>query len=186
MRTDLDHLPLSKRRELERIVEILFAEFEEATALGTQEWKKRGRILKIILFGSFARGDWVADPEGGYFSDFDLLVVVNDRRLTDTLEFWAKADDRLTRAVTIENRFRLPQISSSMIWSISTISSGTAGLSSSISPATGSRCTNWTAVNSISRAIFRGQSGKRKRSAISINGFQAPRRSRKAQPTTLA
>ena len=184
MRTDLDYLPLSKRRDLERIVEILFAEFEEATALGTQEWKKRGRILKIILFDSFARGDWVADQEGGYFSDFDL--VVNDRRLTDTLEFWAKADDRLTRGVTIEKSLSAPANFIVHDLSISTISSGTAGLSSSTSPATGSRCTNWTAVNSISRAIFRGQSGKRKRSAISINGFQAPRRSRKAQPTTLA
>jgi hypothetical protein len=30
MRTDLDHLPLAKRQELARIVEILFAEFEDA------------------------------------------------------------------------------------------------------------------------------------------------------------
>ena len=33
MRTDLDHLPDRKRRDLERIVQILFAEFEDATAL---------------------------------------------------------------------------------------------------------------------------------------------------------
>jgi predicted nucleotidyltransferase/HEPN domain-containing protein len=108
MRTDLDHLPERNQRDLERAVEILFSEFEDATALATRGWKKQGRILKIVLFGSFARGDWVADPKGGYFSDYDLLVVVSDRRLTDTLEFWAKADDHLTRAVTIEKTISAP------------------------------------------------------------------------------
>jgi predicted nucleotidyltransferase len=54
-----------------------------------------------VLFGSRARGDWIADSKDGYFSDYDILVVVSDRRLTDTLEFWAKADDHLMRAVTI-------------------------------------------------------------------------------------
>jgi predicted nucleotidyltransferase len=108
MRTELDHLPDRNRRDLARAVEILFAEFEDATALATQKWKKQGRILKIVLFGSFARGDWVADPKGGYFSDYDILVVVSDRRLTDTLEFWAKADDHLTRAVTIEKSISAP------------------------------------------------------------------------------
>jgi len=108
MRRDLDHLPERNRRDLERIVELLFAEFEDATALATQDWKKQGRVLKIVLFGSFARGDWVADPKGGYFSDYDILVVVSDRRLTDTIEFWAKADDHLTRAVTIEKSISAP------------------------------------------------------------------------------
>jgi len=108
MRTDLDHLPERNRRDLERAVEILFSEFKDATALATREWKKKGRILKIVLFGSFARGDWVADPKGRYFSDYDLLVVVSDRRLTDTLEFWAKADDHLMRAVAIEKSISAP------------------------------------------------------------------------------
>ena len=46
MRTDLDHLPAAKRRDLERVVQILFAEFGDATRLATQKWKKQGRILK--------------------------------------------------------------------------------------------------------------------------------------------
>ena len=108
MKTDLDHLPGGKRRDLERIVEILFAEFEDATALATQKWKKQGRILKVILYGSYARGDWVADPVGGYFSDYDLLVVVNDERLTDTLDYWAKAGDHLLRDYSIAKRLSAP------------------------------------------------------------------------------
>jgi predicted nucleotidyltransferase/HEPN domain-containing protein len=108
MKSELDHLPARKQRDLERIVQILFAEFEDATRIATQDWKRKGRILKIVLFGSYARGDWVADPKGGYFSDYDILVVVSDRRLTDTLEFWAKADDHLMRAVTIEKSISAP------------------------------------------------------------------------------
>ncbi|MCC2977124.1 HEPN domain-containing protein [Sphingomonas sp. PL-96] len=108
MRTDLDHLPDRKRRDLARAVQILFAEFEDATRLATQKWKKQGRILKVVLYGSHARGDWVEDPAGGYFSDYDLLVVVSDERLTDTLEYWAKADDHLTRAVAIVRTIGAP------------------------------------------------------------------------------
>ncbi|WP_034161443.1 nucleotidyltransferase and HEPN domain-containing protein [Sphingomonas sp. ERG5] len=108
MKTDLSHLPDRKRRDLDRVVEILFAEFEDAVSLSTQKWKKQGRILKVILYGSYARGDWVADPVGGYFSDYDLLVVVNDERLTDTLDYWAKAGDHLLRDYSIAKRLSAP------------------------------------------------------------------------------
>nr|WP_066548962.1 MULTISPECIES: nucleotidyltransferase and HEPN domain-containing protein [unclassified Sphingomonas] len=108
MRSDLDHLPAAKRRDLERIVAILFEEFENATRLATQKWKKQGRILKIILYGSYARGDWVEDPVGRYFSDYDILVLVSDQRLTDPIDYWAKADDHLTREVTISKKISAP------------------------------------------------------------------------------
>jgi predicted nucleotidyltransferase/HEPN domain-containing protein len=108
MRSDLDHLPDRKRRDLERVVEILFTGFEEATALATHKWKKQGRILKVILYGSYARGDWVDDPIGGYQSDYDVLVVVSDERLTDPAEYWAETDDRFVREVTIAKRITAP------------------------------------------------------------------------------
>lgn len=110
MRTDLDHLPPAKQRELERVVQILFEEFEEATVLATQDWKKKGRILKIILYGSYARGSWVDEPHTakGYQSDFDLLVVVSDKRLTDRVEYWAKAEERLIRELAITKTLRTP------------------------------------------------------------------------------
>jgi len=110
MRSDLDHLPASKQRELERVVQILFEEFGEATALATQEWKKKGRILKIILYGSYARGGWVDEPHTakGYQSDFDLLIVVNDKRLTDRVTYWAKAEERLNRELAITKTLRTP------------------------------------------------------------------------------
>jgi predicted nucleotidyltransferase/HEPN domain-containing protein len=110
MRTDLDHLPAVKQRELERVVQILFEEFEEARALATQDWKKKGRILKIILYGSYARGGWVDEPHTakGYQSDFDLLIIVNDQRLTDRVEYWAKAEERLNRELAITKTLRTP------------------------------------------------------------------------------
>ncbi|HEY2359352.1 MAG TPA: HEPN domain-containing protein [Phenylobacterium sp.] len=108
MKASLDHLPEGKRRELERVVEILFAEFEDALKGRNAPHRKAGRILKIILFGSYARGDWVDDPVGGYKSDYDLLVVVNHDELTDTLEYWAKADDHLLREYQIAKKLTAP------------------------------------------------------------------------------
>lgn len=104
MKTDLDHLPEKKRRDLERVVRTLFEEFEDTIAIATQNWKKQGRIMKVVLYGSYARGDWVEDPVGGYFSDYDILVVVSDGRLTDTTEYWHRADERLMRDYAITKR----------------------------------------------------------------------------------
>ena len=110
MRTELDHLPPTKQRELERVVEILFEEFDEARVLATQGWKKKGRILKIVLYGSYARGGWVDEPHTakGYQSDFDLLIIVNDERLTNRVEYWAKAEERLNRELSITKALKTP------------------------------------------------------------------------------
>ena len=104
MKTSLEHLPHGKQRELERIVEVLHEEFEDAIKDGTADFKKRGRILKIILFGSYARGTWVDEPhtKKGYKSDYDLLIVVNNRKLTDFAAYWHKAEDRLLRLQGVE------------------------------------------------------------------------------------
>lgn len=98
MRTDLDHLPPAKRRDLERALQIIFEEFADAHGAPTGS-RKMGRILKVILYGSHARGGWVDEPHTskGYQSDFDLLIIVNQKELTDRVDYWEKADDRLSR-----------------------------------------------------------------------------------------
>ncbi|MDD5699502.1 MAG: HEPN domain-containing protein [Victivallaceae bacterium] len=70
MKRSLVHLPREKRDELKAVVDII-------TELIDAEF--------IILFGSYARGDWVEDrytAEDGityeYKSDYDLLVVIQD------------------------------------------------------------------------------------------------------------
>lgn len=110
MRTDVDHLPPHKQRELDRVLQIIFAEFEDALALSTQSWKKRGRIDKIILYGSHARGGWVDEPHTskGYRSDFDLLIIVNDKRLTERVDYWLKLEDRLNRELAIDKTLHTP------------------------------------------------------------------------------
>jgi predicted nucleotidyltransferase/HEPN domain-containing protein len=97
MRTDLDHLPQVQQDELKRVLGILTEEFEKVTARATQPWKRDGKIYKIILFGSYARDDWVDEPENGYQSDFDLLVVVSHRDLTEIADYWYVAEDRIIR-----------------------------------------------------------------------------------------
>ncbi|RYG98866.1 MAG: HEPN domain-containing protein [Alphaproteobacteria bacterium] len=97
MRDDLSHLPAKQQNELSLATKILMEEFEKAIALGNSNWKREGRILKVILFGSYARSDWVDDPENGYQSDFDLLVVVSHEKLTDIAEFWYIAEDKILR-----------------------------------------------------------------------------------------
>lgn len=110
MRTDLDHLPASKQRELERVRAIIFDEFEDALVLAKHEWKKKGKIEKIILYGSYARGGWVDEPHTakGYRSDFDILIIVNDKRLTDKVDYWLKLDNRLIRELAIDKTLRTP------------------------------------------------------------------------------
>jgi predicted nucleotidyltransferase/HEPN domain-containing protein len=104
MKSSLDHIPLRKQSELAQVLEILHEEFEDALKEGTADFKKRGRILKIILFGSYAKGGWVDEPftMKGYRSDFDLLIIVNNRKLCDFAEYWHKAADRLIRDKAIE------------------------------------------------------------------------------------
>ena len=107
MRDTLDHLPQAKQRELADVVRVLFEEFEAAHAASTTKWKKQGRILKLVLYGSYARGDWVDDPVGGYTSDYDILIVVNDDRLAD-FDLWSAAEDRLMRDTTITHTLSAP------------------------------------------------------------------------------
>ena len=110
MRTDRDHLPPAKQRELERVVKILFEQFGDATAIATSDWKKQARILKVILYGSYARGGWVDEPHTakGYQSDFDLLIIVNHEKLTDRVEFWSTAEDKLNQELAITKALRTP------------------------------------------------------------------------------
>ncbi len=110
MRTSLEHLPPGKQLELEHVVAGLFEEFDEAISTASGEWKKQGRILKIILFGSYARGGWVDEPHTakGYRSDYDLLIIVNHKKLTDRVAVWAKASERFYREFAITHQLSAP------------------------------------------------------------------------------
>lgn len=102
MKTSLDHLPEQQQQELGRIRAILLEEFEKAIANATSPHKRNGKVYKIVLFGSYARDDWVDEPENGYQSDFDLLIVVSHEDLTDIADYWYIAEDRIARDPAIE------------------------------------------------------------------------------------
>ena len=94
MRKDYDHLSRQQKHLLERGVTIIREQFAEGIKGKAWERQKQGRILKIILYGSMARGKAVRDLGSGYRSDFDLLIVVSHAELTDD-EWWYGAEDGL-------------------------------------------------------------------------------------------
>jgi len=101
MRTDVEHLPVAQQKELARVRQTLLDEFSTAIAGATQPWKKNGKIQKIILFGSYGRSDWVDEAANGYQSDFDILVIVSHKNLTDIAEYWYVAEDKIQRDTAI-------------------------------------------------------------------------------------
>src|SRR3546814_14320466 len=58
--------------------------------------------------------DWSSDmfsselTTKGYRSDFDLLIIVNDKRLTERVDYWLKLDDRLIRELAIDKTLHTP------------------------------------------------------------------------------
>jgi predicted nucleotidyltransferase/HEPN domain-containing protein len=89
MKKSLAHLPKHKRDELKLVTEIILDECPT--------------VLMIILFGSYARGDWVEDTyvEDGvtyeYASDFDILVIVRSNRIANSTDTWHRAEARARR-----------------------------------------------------------------------------------------
>ena len=89
MKTTLDHLPLDKRRQLHRAVDIIVAMVKPEL---------------LILFGSYARGDWVDHLEDDgvhyrYQSDMDLLLITKSRMQARKVEFKDALNSRLRREV---------------------------------------------------------------------------------------
>ncbi|THB69323.1 MAG: HEPN domain-containing protein [Gammaproteobacteria bacterium] len=94
MKTSIEHLPASKRNDIKTIVTVLREEFEKNVNTGKGD-KNKGKIQKIILFGSHATGKWVKDPANGYISDYDILVIVNKEKLVEEYKIWQIAEDRI-------------------------------------------------------------------------------------------
>lgn len=101
-------LPDAKRRELDYVKGVILEGFARAIRHRTMPRFRNGKLLKIILFGSYARGDWVVDPAGRYFSDYDILIVVDHEDLTDVPEFWEKTEQRFLADLTEGKELRTP------------------------------------------------------------------------------
>jgi len=88
LKTSIEHLPEDKQSELKEIQGVI---------------RKRLAAEMIILFGSFARGDWVDDryKENGttyeYKSDFDILVVLANEEQAVIREFGKRLRRKIRR-----------------------------------------------------------------------------------------
>jgi uncharacterized protein len=75
MKTTIEFLPSIKQEELQAVVEII---------------REKYAVEMIILFGSFARGDWVEElNEDGFYkyqSDFDIFVVTETKQTANKVE----------------------------------------------------------------------------------------------------
>jgi predicted nucleotidyltransferase/HEPN domain-containing protein len=94
VKTDLSHLAEGKRLDIEAIAKEIRAEPGVDPEM-------------IILFGSYARGDWVEDYtyDGPttyfYISDYDIFIVVETVRSATTLNKWRDLERRLRRGAPI-------------------------------------------------------------------------------------
>lgn len=82
MKTSLSHLPKHKQDELVALREIILA---------------KASAEMIILFGSYARGEWVEDYHGKseYVSDFDILIITKDIISTKQGKTWRELSSEL-------------------------------------------------------------------------------------------
>jgi len=91
MKKSLRHLPKQKRDELKTVVRMMREELD---------------VEMIILFGSYARGDWVEElaPDEFHYtyqSDFDILVVA-DKKLASRQRKWDGLEDRFMRSSVVK------------------------------------------------------------------------------------
>lgn len=110
MRRSMEHVPATERSELERIIQMILEEFQDVVSLAQREWRTTGSITKVVLYGSHARGDWLDEHHThvGRHSDWDLIVLVNDERLTDRVRYWGGVSERLHRENRYTHRLRSP------------------------------------------------------------------------------
>jgi len=98
MKRSLSHLPKHKQEELKEITSII---------------KENAGVEMIILFGSYARGNWVEDiyKEGHityeYKSDYDILVIVEEHGAVIKFGLWRKIESIIRRSSTIRTRATL-------------------------------------------------------------------------------
>lgn len=94
MKNTLNHLPERKQGHIGTLLQIIHDEFDRVVNAATLEDKARSRILMVVLFGSYAKGTQVDDPKSGYFSDYDILVVLNEPALANEYKIWHTVEER--------------------------------------------------------------------------------------------
>lgn len=89
MNTSLEHLPTIKQQELRVLADLI---------------REKYAVEMIILFGSYARGDWVEELHDDEFhykyqSDFDVFIVTETKQLANKIENDNKLRDKIYRFI---------------------------------------------------------------------------------------
>lgn len=100
MRRTLDDVDDALGHELEVGLRIVFRVFEQTLASATQPWKKAARVLKVFAYGGGLASFSAARAHAN--EAINLLIVVNDERLTSFSDYWSPTQDRLRRERWIE------------------------------------------------------------------------------------
>src|ERR1700675_4717747 len=91
MKIDLNYLPKNKQAELAKLTDIA---------------KETIPAEMIILFGSYARGDWVEEKYDEvhykYQSDFDILIIVETRSESAQAKFQWKLEEKIDKEEDIK------------------------------------------------------------------------------------
>ena len=97
MKKSLEHLPQHKQDELELIKDVILEKIPD--------------VRLIVLFGSYARGDWVEDihTEGHtthvYESDFDILVATKTKKAAED----SNLHDSIEKAIAAKENATTPR-----------------------------------------------------------------------------
>jgi len=93
MKNEITHLPAEKQQELKELTHIVREYYPP--------------VIMIILFGSYARGNWVEEKYEDnihyrYQSDFDVLVITEDRGTRTQQEIEQNLEDIFDRSDSIK------------------------------------------------------------------------------------
>ena len=95
MNTSLEHLPENKQDELKALAEL---------------FSSSDKVLMVVLFGSYARGNWVQDRylEKGvifeYKSDYDLLILLDN----DDMSLQNHFENRIKKELINSGKLKTP------------------------------------------------------------------------------
>ncbi|MCH2188560.1 HEPN domain-containing protein [Candidatus Gracilibacteria bacterium] len=103
MKTDISHIPKHKREEIEKVVSII----------QSTQYKDMGAEM-VILYGSYARGDFVVRDvvrEGGntrvYESDIDIFVVTKKPTQEKNIRLAREIEQKIRSNTEIESHFNI-------------------------------------------------------------------------------
>ena len=101
MKTKLNHLPTEKYEELSHIKKKIQQVYDT-------------HLHMIILYGSYARGDFVVKHEYkedhttySYESDFDIMVIVDTPQIASSLELFHKVNQKILKCKAITVKVQL-------------------------------------------------------------------------------